>query len=277
MMTTARDNQAPELSTEFVNVDSHRLRVAVRAGDGRRPPLLLLNGLGASLEALQPFVDALGPETGVVRFDIPGVGQSDTPVLPYRLWKLARLTKHLLNALEIPVVDVLGISWGGALAQQFAFQNPRRCRKLILVSTMAGVGIPGGPKVFLEMLSQRRFGDAEHARRIAPKIYGGKAARPNATIPPFFEHLQSPGRGVFYQQLAMLGWTSIPFARLIRQPTLILTGDDDRIIPPVNGKIMRELLPRAELHIFHDGHLGLVTSADEIAPIVEDFVNRAYQ
>jgi poly(3-hydroxyoctanoate) depolymerase len=72
----------------------------------------------------------------------------------------------------------------------------------------------------------------------------------------------------------VLGWTSVPFARLIRQPTLILTGDDDPVIPPVNGKLMRALLPHAELHIFHDGHLGLVTSADELAPIVEEFLDR---
>ncbi|MFL0278139.1 alpha/beta fold hydrolase [Mycobacterium sp. SMC-19] len=274
MMTSARNEQASQLSTRFLDVAGHRLRVAVREGDGRRPPLLLFNGLGASLEALQPFVDALQPETGVVLFDIPGVGQSDTPLLPYRLWKVARLTSHLLDVLQLGEVDVLGISWGGALAQQFAFQCRRRCRKLILVSTMPGVGVPGGPRVFLEMLSQRRFSNVEHARQVAPKIYGGKAALPNATIPPFFEHLQSPGRGVFYQQLAMLGWTSVPFARLIRQPTLILTGDDDRIIPPVNGSIMRALMPHAELHIFHDGHLGLLTSADEIAPIVESFTSR---
>lgn len=274
-MNSVPDKQAQGFSTSFIDVDGHRLRVSVRKGNGQRPPLLLLNGLGASMEALQPFVDALGPETGVVRFDVPGVGQSDTPLLPYRLWKLARLTKHLLNRLDIPVVDALGISWGGALAQQFALQNPRRCRRLILVSTMPGVGIPGGPKVFLEMLSQRRFGDAEHASRVAPKIYGGKAAQPDAVLPPFFEYLQNPGRGVFYQQLAMLGWTSLPFARLIRQSTLILTGDDDRIIPPANGHLMRLLFPNAELHIFHDGHLGLVTSADEIAPVVENFVNRS--
>jgi pimeloyl-ACP methyl ester carboxylesterase len=86
--------------------------------------------------------------------------------------------------------------------------------------------------------------------------------------------MQSDRRGLFYQQLAMLGWTSVPFARLIRQPTLILTGDDDPIIPPVNGKLMRALLPNAKLHIFHDGHLGLVTSADELAPTVEGFLDR---
>src|SRR5262249_32863412 len=185
-MSSAGHNQKNELSVRFVELDGRRVRVAVRDGDGRRPPLLLCNGLGVSLEAVQPFVDALPPEAGVIRFDIPGVGKSDTPARPYRMRMAARLTSRLLDVLQVPVVDVLGVSWGGALAQQFAFQYRRRCRKLILVSTVPGVGIPGGPGVFRELLTPRRFGDVAIARRVAPKIYGGKAASPSTTIPSFF-------------------------------------------------------------------------------------------
>jgi poly(3-hydroxyalkanoate) depolymerase len=274
-MKTAGHNQKDGLSVRFIELDGRRVRVAVRGGEGGRPPLLLCNGLGVSLEALQPFVDALPPQAGVIRFDIPGVGNSDTPALPYRMWMAARLMSRLLDVLQVPVVDVLGVSWGGALAQQFAFQYRRRCRKLILVSTVPGVGIPGRPGVFGELLTPRRFGDVVHARRVAPKIYGGKAASPSTTIPSFFEHMQNDLRGLLYQELAVLGWTSVPFARFIRQPTLILMGDEDPIIPPINGKLLRALLPKAELHIFHDGHLGLVTSADEIAPLVENFLDGA--
>ena len=267
--------QEPDLQTRFVEVAGRRISVAVREGDGRRPPLLLCNGLGVSLEGLQPFVDALRPETGVIRFDVPGVGESPTPVLPYRMWGMARLTSQLLNALDVPRVDVLGVSWGGALAQQFAFQHRHRCRRLILVSTALGVlgGIPGRPRVIPEMLTRRRFDDPEHAREVAPKIYGGKA-RSEAESIPIFAHMRVNWRGLFYQQLAALGWTSLPFAPLILQPTLILTGDDDPIIPPVNGRMLRQGLLNSELKFFHDGHLGLVTSADELAPIVEDFLDR---
>ena len=272
-MNSARGQQEPELSTSFVDVDGLRLRVAVRDGDGSRPPLLLCNGLGVSMEGLQPFVDALRPESGVIRFDVPGVGKSDTPPRPYRMRTAATWTRHLLDALQVPVVDVLGVSWGGALAQQFAFQHRQRCRRLILVSTTLGPPIPGRPAVIREMLTRRRFDDPTHASQVAPTIYGGKA-RKGSQAPAIFEHMQNDRRGLFYQQLAALGWTSVPFARLIRQPTLILTGDDDPILPPVNGKLMRALLPNAELHVFHDGHLGLVTSADELAPLVEDFLDR---
>jgi len=58
----------------------------------------------------------------------------------------------------------------------------------------------------------------------------------------------------------------------IRQPTLLLAGDDDPIVPLLNARIMRRLLPDAELHIYHGGHLGLLTEAAELAPVVDRFL-----
>ena len=73
-------------------------------------------------------------------------------------------------------VDVLGLSWGGSLAQQFAFQNPHRCRRLILVSTGTGsLMVPAKPSVLAKMLTPRRFLDHRYAAGIAPDIYGGTA------------------------------------------------------------------------------------------------------
>lgn len=268
-IVTEQDESATP--TQVVEVDRQRLRVAIRRGSSDRPPLLLLNGLGVRLEGLQPIVDALPADVSIIRFDVPGVGESATPRMPYRMWQVARLTSHLLDLLEVPQADVLGVSWGGALAQQFAFQHRKQCRRLILVSTAAGAFLPGRPKVVREMLSRRRFDDKKHARDVAPMIYGGKA-RSEGQVPPLFNHMRNDPRGLFYQQLAALGWTSLPFARMIRQPTLVLSGDDDPILPPINGKLLNSLIPKARLHIFNDGHLGLVTSADELAPIIEDFL-----
>src|SRR5262245_27962553 len=97
MSTRRASNKEPDLQTRFVDVARRQRRGAIREGHGRRPPLLLCNGLGVRLEGLQPFVDALRPETSVIRFDAPGVGESPTPVLPYRMWGLARLRSHLLD------------------------------------------------------------------------------------------------------------------------------------------------------------------------------------
>lgn len=264
--------KAAPVPTEMITVGDRRIRVAVHEGGGTQPPLLLINGLGVSLEGLQQFVDALDPSTSVIRFDAPGVGASPTPSAPYRFWGVSRLVSGLLDVLGYRQVDVLGASWGGALAQQFAFQDPRRCRRLVLVSTSAGVTIPGSVSIVTELFSRKRYTDPEHARKVGPRIYGGKLRSDAGATVRILQHVRPNLRGHIFQQLAVLGWTSLPFARLIRQPTLILTGDDDPIIAPVNARILHAVLPNAKLHVFHDGHLGLLTSAAELAPIVEDFL-----
>ena len=124
--------------TRLIRIMGQPLHVSIRPGDRRRTPLLLMNGIGANLELLQPFVDALPEATPVIRFDVPGTGGSPTPTLLYRFPALAWLVGRMLDKLHYQYVDVLGISWGGALAQQFALQNRWRCRRLILVSTATG-------------------------------------------------------------------------------------------------------------------------------------------
>ena len=100
-----------------VAVGGQQLRVAVRPGDQDRVPLLLINGIGASLDLLQPFVDALDPAVEVIRFDVPGVGGSPLPAVPYRFSGLCRLIGRMLTELGYDTVDVLGISCGGGVAQ----------------------------------------------------------------------------------------------------------------------------------------------------------------
>ena len=70
---------------------------------------------------------------------------------------------------------------------------------------------------------------------------------------------------------ALLGWTTLPFLRLIRQRTLVLHGDEDELVPPFNARLLARLLPNAQLHLVPDGHLALVTSAQEIGPVIEAF------
>ena len=111
----------------YVATGGQRIRVNVRWGTG--VPLVLCNGIGASLEVLDPLVEQLDSDTTVVRFDVPGTGGSPTSLAPYGFPYLAWVLGRVLSELGIGVVDVLGLSWGGALAQQFAFQNPRRCRR----------------------------------------------------------------------------------------------------------------------------------------------------
>ena len=264
-------------SMRAIAVGDQQLRVAVRAGDGTRTPLVLANGIGASLELLQPFVDHLDPSIEVVRFDPPGVGGSPLPRVPYRLPRLARLLARLLDQLGYRRVDLLGISWGGGLAQQFALSQGDRCRRLVLVATGTGtLMVPGRPRVLARMATPRRYLDPGYAERVAADLYGGTIrADPSRARALLHEHTRvGPRRGYLYQLAAGAGWTSLPALPWIQQPTLLLAGDDDPIVPLVNAHIMRRLLPHAELHVYHGGHLGLLTEAAELAPLVDRFLTR---
>ena len=96
----------------MLDVAGWRLRVAVRDGDPTRIPLLLINGIGASLESSDPFVDALDPAITVIQLNVPGIGGSPLPHRPHRLPALAPRIARMLDMLEHQRVDVLGISWG---------------------------------------------------------------------------------------------------------------------------------------------------------------------
>ncbi|MEU6582138.1 poly(3-hydroxyalkanoate) depolymerase [Nocardia sp. NPDC046763] len=263
---------ASENAREYT-VSGDRLHVVVRPGVG--VPLVLCNGIGASLELLQPFVDELDPAIPVIRFDPPGIGRSPLSRRPYLLTTLAGRVTTLLTQLGYDTFDVLGISWGGGLAQQIAFQNPRRCRRLVLVSTATGwMMVPAHPKVLRKMITPRRYRDAGYATTIAAELYGGRLRTdPDRVTTLLAGHSSAASaRGYLLQLLAGAGWTSLPFLGLIRQPTLILAGDDDPIIPLVNAKIMARLIPDARLHVYHDGHLGLVVISDQLAPEVTRFL-----
>jgi poly(3-hydroxyalkanoate) depolymerase len=271
----------PGIPTEVrsIVVAGRQLRVAVRRGDGTRVPLLLFNGIGASLDLLQPFVDALDPAVEVIRFDVPGVGGSPLPARPYRFTGLCSLTAQMLTALGYEgAVDVLGISWGGGVAQHFAVLQRGRCRRLVLVSTATGaLMVPARPAVLVQMITPRRYLDPEHLQRVAPTLYGGSARDDPEWVRTMMHARSRVGspRGYLYQLLAGTGWTSLPFLPLLRQPTLVLSGDDDPLIPLANAKLLRRLIPHARLHVYHGGHLGLVTEAAELAPVVDRFLTAA--
>ena len=258
---------------ELVSVLGQQIRVNVRPGSG--VPLVLCNGIGASFEVLDPLVEQLDPDTTVVRFDVPGTGGSPDSPLPYGFPYLAAVLGRLLRKLGITGrVDILGLSWGGALAQQFAFQNPRRCRRLVLVSTGTGaLMIPGRPAVLAKMVTPSRFLEHEYAASIAGEIYGGTVRDDPSIIKRLFDRQLMAGSrvGYLHQLLAGSVWTSLFALPLVRQRTLIIAGLDDPIIPVANARIMGRLLPHATVHLHRGGHVDLITNAAELAPVIEIF------
>jgi poly(3-hydroxyalkanoate) depolymerase len=258
----------------YVAAGGQRIRVNIRRGAG--VPLVLCNGIGASLEVLDPLVEQLNPDSTVVRFDIPGAGGSPPSVLPYGFPYLGWVLGRMLSELGFGVVDVLGLSWGGALAQQFAFLNPRRCRRLVLVSTGTGaLMVPGQPWILAKMLTPRRFSDPDYAAYIAGELYGGTARMHGKDVARLFVRQLHAGSkvGYLHQLLAGAVWTSLFALPAIRQKTLIVAGTDDPIIPVANAHIMNSLLPHSQLHLHSGGHIDLVHNAPELAPVIDTFLH----
>jgi poly(3-hydroxyalkanoate) depolymerase len=257
----------------FVDVDGVRLRVSVR-GHGR--PLLVLNGIGAALELLEPFRARLeGIES--IAIDAPGTGGSQTTRLPLRLRGIARLLDRALDALGYREVDVLGVSWGGALAQELARRHGARVGKLVLVASSPGwISLPGRPAALRVLATPRRYYSPSYFERVAPVLYGG-AVRENPQLLRQQGHLRfirPPSlRGYLWQLAAVAGWTSVPWLHRLRMPALVLAADDDPIIPLANARLIAWRLPHATLEVVPGGgHLFLLTHADTVAPRIARFL-----
>jgi poly(3-hydroxyalkanoate) depolymerase len=261
------------LEQHALKIGDVELNVHVRPGNGSGRPLLMCNGIGASLHILDPLVDALDPGIEVIRFDPPGVGDSPAVTLPYGLPQMAAVVDELLDELGHDEVDIMGYSWGGALAQQFALQRGSRCRNLILVSTSTGAwSVPGTPHAFREMLIPRELADAADAAVLAEFISDSPGADRKRSA--FTAAHQPPDlRGWLYQLSAVMWWTSLPFLPLIKQRTLVVGGVDDPIVPPANALILAGLIPQSTLALVPGGHLEIVTSASDLGSRITTFLS----
>ncbi|WP_429337992.1 poly(3-hydroxyalkanoate) depolymerase [Paraburkholderia atlantica] len=267
---------ACRMQIQMIDLDGQRLRVATWRGSDASPPLLIFNGIGANLELVEPFVAALEDVSAII-FDVPGVGGSPAPVVPYRFSTLSVLADRLLTRLGFDgTVDVLGVSWGGALAQQFARLYPRRCRRLVLASTSPGViMVPAKLSVLSKLIWPRRYTDPDYLQEVGAQLYGGAYGRDPSLLKEHSRHIQPPrGRGYLYQLLAASGWTSLPWLGALRQKTLVMHGNDDPIVPLTNAKILAARIPNATLYVIDDGHLFLIARASEVAPVVRKFLRQ---
>ncbi len=267
---------AAEISLE--KVGGRTLRVARWRLDAPsdHPPILFFNGIGANIEAIAPLAHAM-PERGFVMFDMPGTGESPDPIVPYNPFTMSWTTAKILDRFGVGQVDVMGVSWGGAMAQHFALQHGRRTRKVILAATSPGMlMMPGKLSALSKMVDPRRYVDAEFMNEHFATLYGGMTRDRNAKskrghigriTPP------SP-RGYLYQLIAMLGWTSAPALPFLKKDTLVMMGGDDRIVVPANGKLLARLIRNAKLVIFEDGgHLFLLTHSEESVAEIRTFLD----
>lgn len=259
---------------EFVGIGRHRIKVSVQ-GHGR--PLLLINGIGANLEMWNPLLPALDAETIV--YDAPGTGESSMPTFPLSVPQMAKVAIRLLDTLGFDEVDVLGVSLGGVVAQQVALMAPKRVRRLILASTTWGVGaVPGRWRAWATLLSPARYYVAGHYERHAAEFLGGRTGRePELARNYGTVRRSTPPHpvGHAYQLMGGATWTNLPLLHRIKSPTLVVGGDDDPLVPPLNARIIHWCVPHSELKIFPGGgHLVIFDSVDEVAPVFNEFLQR---
>ena len=265
--------RTPATRTRVV-VDGLGIQVSTR---GRGRPLLLVMGLGGNLGMWEPLERELVPlGFRTITFDAPGTGASDRWRVPRRMSCVARVVEHLLSALGEQQVDVLGVSLGGAIAQQLAHQAPDRVRRLVLAATMPGIGgVPGSPAVLLQMSTPRRYRDPAYFRTVAGALYGGRSREggppPELSVDRF---ARPPTWSGYLQQLyAIQGWSSMPWLHRLRHPTLVVSGDDDPIVPLVNARILAWRIPRARLHVVRGGgHLFLLEEPRSSAALIAEFL-----
>jgi poly(3-hydroxyalkanoate) depolymerase len=263
-------------SLQFVEAGGVRLRVQVR---GSGPPLLLIMGIGAPLEMWSPLLEHLPGRTSIV-FDAPGTGESAQPRLPLRMRDVAAITDGMVDQLGYDQVDVIGVSFGGFLAQQLAYQAPARVRRLILAATAPGFGaIPGNPLALLALMTPLRYYSPAFLRLIAPHIYGGKQtqdAKARAIVVELYSRRPPSLRGYLGQLWSVTGWTSLPFLHRIGQPTMIVAGDDDPLAPLINARFMAWRMPDARLEVIKGGgHLFVIERAPQLAMLVEGFLSES--
>lgn len=266
-----RDAQQQDAS--FVRVGALRLRVS-RQGVG--PPLLLIGGLGNNLGVWKNLVRQL-PDCHTIAVDAPGTGFSTTPVVPLSMAELADVYAALIESLGLPRVAVLGLSFGGAVAQQLAHQAPELVNELVLCGTGPGAGgVPGSMAAWAELASPLRYYSVAQARRAAPLIYGGRIARElEAFTRELDDRMISPPSiyGYYCQLAALIGWTSLPWLSGIEAPTLVIAGDADPVYPLANARLLGRLIPNARVEVLTGGgHLFVMDSAADVAPLVRSFI-----
>jgi poly(3-hydroxyoctanoate) depolymerase len=264
---------ASRWSASTVRAGGIRLRIA-RRGEGEA--LLLITGIGANIDMWEPFARLI-TDRELIAFDAPGAGLSGRPRIPLRMHGLARLVVELLDQLGLERVDALGYSFGGALAQELAYRSPQRVRRLILCATAQGlIGVPPRPLPALLLMTPARYYHPVLFRMIVPRIAGGRTRRDLTQLDrQASARLARPPDLIGYalQLYAATGWTSLCWLHRLEQPTLILAGNDDPVIPVANARFMAWRMPAARLRVVEGaGHLFLLDQPETVVDEISSFL-----
>lgn len=215
---------------------------------GTGTPLVLTHGLGADLHFWDDSFDILAQHHRTLRWDVRGSGASDCPPGPYHPKDFSNDLLHLLDALQLQRVHLVGVSMGGVIAQRFALDHSQRLLSLVLVSTSSEVGARAVAmrRRLADQVEERGFDDrnSDASRAFAPSF----ASQHPDLVRHMGEVTRACDPGAYAaaaRAVADYQWTSE--LERVKTPTLILQGLDDLLTPPGGSVRMSRALPHSRL------------------------------
>lgn len=245
-----------------------------RAGAG--PTLVLLHGFASDSRAWRPQIEALSTEFTVIAWDAPGAGESPDPPEGFGFDDWADVLARFLDALDIPTAHVLGLSWGGVLAQVFHGRHPERTTSLVLADTYAGwpgsLGAEAAARRLDSTLADLALPPDEFAERFLPTMFGPMPSRDaRSTLAELIADRHPIGFRLMALALAQADTRDL--ARRINVPTLLPWGDHDVRAPMSVGRELEALIPGSRLAVIEGaGHASNLDRPAEFNAVVAEFL-----
>ena len=251
---------------------------------GKGEPLVLIYGYAGHSGLWFRQIPILSKKYRVIAFDNRGVGRSDKPDIPYTMAMMAKDIAGLLDIIGIDTAHIFGISMGGMIAQHFALNYPQRVISLILGCTNCGGvhSIQPKPESMAALFDFERLAKMtpeEVTRQAMPFCFSQEFIEKNPDIvekriAKSLEYL-TPAHGATRQAAAIMGHDTYELLPKIKLPTLVIAGDNDRLVPVENSRILDSKIPKADLVIIKGaGHVFFIEDAEESNKIVLDFLER---
>jgi pimeloyl-ACP methyl ester carboxylesterase len=269
VVTTPDMSQDEEIG--YIQSQGQRVHYRVR-GDG--PPLLMIHGVGASLELWRPLEARLS-DFRTITVDPPGAGRSSTPRGRFGMRQFANVMDDLLEHLGVRSAHVLGLSLGGMMAQELARQHPQHVHKLVLASTTCGWGgVPANPLAMAVIATPARYYSSRHFKQVAPLLYGRRVANDPALLEHEIEirrHHRPSLPGYFIQMGAAWTWSSRTWLGTLDMPVLAISGSDDQIVPPANSRLIARAVRNGRVAIIEGGgHLCVIQEPARSSELIRD-------
>jgi pimeloyl-ACP methyl ester carboxylesterase len=252
------------LDTQTIDVAGLRIRHLVQ---GSGPPVLVLPGWAAPIEAVFPIVAGLAPVATVHTLDLPGIGQSDAPPeQPWGVEDYQAFVASFMDTLGIDQAAIVAHSNGGRIAIRMAATEPQRVKRLILVDS-AGIR----PKRTLRYY--RRVAVAKVAKHAA-RLLGAPGERLRERLVSKVASTDYLSAGEMRPTLVRLVNTDLrEHLPHIGCPTLLIWGADDADTPPSDGRLMERLIPDAGLVVFEQaGHYSYLDQRARFATVARHFL-----